>query len=409
LLKHYTNNFTINLFRVDWDCVCQNPNCVELIECYTKEFTTNLDNINWFEFCSLPNAIPIIQKYRKRIENEINWSGIAKNPNGLEMLEEFLLAKRCNKEEVCSTGWDYLSSSEHTLPLLERLVKKSKTFIQKIQFHKLCDNPHGMNLLQLITENFTKYLQKIHWLKLLSNPNAFPMLYEYVDKFMDKINAHINSDTWSHIYLQELSTNPNAIRFLEQHQNRIDWNCLSQNPNAIHLIEQRLKMMQTTDRTYHSSKNKISWLRLSYNPNPNIIPLLEQYKDKFDDNDNVWGHISHNQNLISLIEQNQDKINWKDLSYNRNACHLLQKKIETLIQNNNISEELCWNPFSSDSTKIMYFYSFSPTCSYNGCYSPNNKIDILGLLIKHPSLIFETDTKMYNQWKRQTQKIISEL
>ncbi len=35
-----------------------------------------------------------------------------------------------------------------------------------------------------------------------------------------------------------LTTNPNAIRLLEQNLDKINWNWISKNPNAIHLVEQ---------------------------------------------------------------------------------------------------------------------------------------------------------------------------
>ena len=69
----------------------------------------------------------------------------------------------------------------------------------------------------------------------------------------------------------KLSRNPNAIKLLEENQDKIDWEYLSGNLKAIHLLEQ--------------NPNLICWYKLS--TNPNAIHLLEQN----------WGKI----NWIKLI------------------------------------------------------------------------------------------------------------
>ena len=55
-----------------------------------------------------------------------------------------------------------------------------------------------------------------------------------------------------------------------------------------------------------------------------------------------WINLSWNKNAIHLLEQNQDKINWIELSENPNAVHLLKKqnKIEWngILQNPSIFE-----------------------------------------------------------------------
>jgi hypothetical protein len=45
-------------------------------------------------------------------------------------------------------------------------------------------------------------------------------------------------DNMEKINWRELSANPNAIPFLENHVDKIDWCQLSGNPNAIYLLEQ---------------------------------------------------------------------------------------------------------------------------------------------------------------------------
>ena len=127
---------------------------------------------------------------------------------------------------------------------------------------------------------------------------------------LDWIN--INEIGWS-----SLSTNPNAIDFLEENIDKIDWTSLSNNPNAIHLLE--------------SNMDKIDWKWLSYNPN--AIHILEANIDKIN-----WRELSANPNAIHLLEANQDKIDWRILSANpsiftydynhmRSVCNIYKEEL----------------------------------------------------------------------------------
>jgi hypothetical protein len=50
---------------------------------------------------------------------------------------------------------------------------------------------------------------------------------------MFKLREFVSSDE---IY-RDLSSNPNAIQYLEQNPEKINWFKLSSNPNAIHILE----------------------------------------------------------------------------------------------------------------------------------------------------------------------------
>jgi hypothetical protein len=64
--------------------------------------------------------------------------------------------------------------------------------------------------------------------------------------------------------------------------------------------------------------DKLNWKVLS--KNPNAIHLLEQNMNKIN-----WDSLSANPNTIHLLEQNMENINWNNLSSNPNAIHLLEK------------------------------------------------------------------------------------
>lgn len=129
--------------------------------------------------------------------------------------------------------------------------------------------------------------------------------------------------------------------------NHLNWEYLSKNQNAIELLKYRINEEKKMDIDYlnnlnikdkinwqHLSSNpnaiellienidKIDWNNLSQNKNPKAIELLKDYKDK---NDMNWYILSLNPAAIKLLNLNKDKIEWELLSFNSNAIELLQK------------------------------------------------------------------------------------
>jgi hypothetical protein len=66
--------------------------------------------------------------------------------------------------------------------------------------------------------------------------------------------------------------------------------------------------------------NKLDWVNLSKNSNPNVISFLEKNPHKID-----WKCLCENLNAIPLLEANQDKIDWNWLLRNPNAIPLIEK------------------------------------------------------------------------------------
>ena len=77
----------------------------------------------------------------------------------------------------------------------------------------------------------------------------------------------------TNINLLNLSLNPNAIYYLKNNYDKIDWDYLSSNENA--------------------------------------IELLKEKPDKIN-----WKYLSLNINAIELLKENQDKIKWEFISFN---------------------------------------------------------------------------------------------
>jgi hypothetical protein len=72
----------------------------------------------------------------------------------------------------------------------------------------------------------------------------------------------------------------------------------------------------------------VDWKWLS--SNPNAIHLLEKNLDKVD-----WKWLSSNPNAIHLLEKNLDKVDWEKLSGNPNAIHLVTPLNHQQMRENN--------------------------------------------------------------------------
>ena len=77
-------------------------------------------------------------------------------------------------------------------------------------------------------------------------------MLKFRDWLPDKVTPHISSNC-------NISSNPNALEYLEKNPDKINWFWLSLNPAAIPLLEKNL--------------DKIQWTCLS--SNPAAIKLLE--------------------------------------------------------------------------------------------------------------------------------------
>jgi hypothetical protein len=71
--------------------------------------------------------------------------------------------------------------------------------------------------------------------------------------------------------------------------------------------------------------DKIDWRNLS--KNPNAIHILKKNNKRIN-----WDQLSSNSNAIELLENNYDRIVWSHLSSNPNAIHILEQS--TQISNN---------------------------------------------------------------------------
>jgi hypothetical protein len=272
--------------KINWKLLSNNPNAIDLLDerikyekTLTKEQYNNLElyeKIHWSNLSANPNAIDLLKKNY----DKINWINLSKNPNAIKLL-------LANKDEI---NWRYLSGNKNAIKLL--LDNK-----KKINWKYLSGNLNAIDLIkdrikyEYETTLSVKdlYFDKIDWEFLSENPNAIELLEERI-KYEKTLTQQQYNDLKNKINWDFLSENPNAIQLLKNNKNEINWNCLSVNLNAIDLLKERIKYEKTlTEEQYNNLEfyEKINWEDLSQNPN-----------------------------AIDLLKENYDKINWDMLSSN---------------------------------------------------------------------------------------------
>jgi len=209
-----------------------------------------------------------------------------------------------------------------------------------------------------------KKKKNINWNNLSSNPFAIKLLEQNQDKidwvFLSGNPAAIellkeNPDKIDWYYL---SGNPASIELLKKNQDNIIWKNLSGNPapGAIELLEQN----------QHRIFSKIDWYLLSRNPNPEAIKFLKTYKHKI-----VWFYLSGNTapESIELLEQNPNKIDWKMLSANPNP-----EAIKLLEQN---PDKIDWNSLSLNPSAIKLLKENPDNINWDNISSNRSAIKLL--------------------------------
>ena len=125
-----------------------------------------------------------------------------------------------------------------------------------------------------------------------------------------------------------LSLNPNAVDFLEENHNMINWRELSSNPNAIELLK--------------ANPDKIDWVLLSKNPDPYAIEMLKANPDRIS-----WGYLAQNSNpeAIKLIEE-EIKVNPMNIHFDNLAANETPEAIK-LIEDNLLNKNTMYQVSNS--------------------------------------------------------------
>jgi len=194
---------------------------------------------------------------------------------------------------------------------------------------------------------------ELHFNILCSNVNA-------VDLITEEYNNNPNSKKldWYMICI-----NPSLVDIIEKEHRinpeNIDWDAVSINKNAIELIDQKNQQNESPNL----QKNKINWDNLALNPNG--IHLME---DKINSEQNYrhksyWNNLCQNENAIKIIEneykRKTNRLNWKYISKNSNAIHLIKKKIKEeedipieILNKINTKQKISWRWLSTNKNAI---------------------------------------------------------
>ncbi len=117
-----------------------------------------------------------------------------------------------------------------------------------------------------------------------------------------------------------LSTNPNAIPILEKFPEMVYERGILKNPNALEIIKKMLPKMSKTSL-------KSNFATIGRNTNPDIIPIIEEYLEKYPciATKTFWTYLSSNPIAIPLLQKNLKNIDWKSLSSNPNGLQILKE------------------------------------------------------------------------------------
>lgn len=191
-----------------------------------------------------------------------------------------------------------------------------KGFNEKVSYHMLSQNENAIEQLIKISPD------KVDWIFLSKNPNV----YQYIQNNLDKISryslAHNNSP-----YIREI--------LKREYQNgRIEKGWIF---SSIHLIDE-IKELIATNYSY------INWTDLSLNEHPDVEEILLNNFNKIH-----WGFLCRNPApwAIKILEENPDKIDWFWLPSNPSAIHIIESRIDEIVQINPEAfmwENLCFNP-----------------------------------------------------------------
>ena len=152
--------------------------------------------------------------------------------------------------------------------VLECDEKQLKKFCKYINVFKenINSSPKSIKNKMKPKISLNKLPEDLHYKIVEHYTKLFPTKYVLRNWIpINKLNGH------------GLSSNPNAIDFLEENRNMINWRELSSNPNAIELLR--------------ANPDKIDWVYLSANPDPKAIEMLKANLDRIS-----WGYIAQNSN-----------------------------------------------------------------------------------------------------------------
>lgn len=357
--------FARSVDEVDWNILCKNPSAMGILEEYP-------DQINYDALAENPSAVDFFESRHNYVKwqemknpgfVDENFSGIPLGYNLVENMNAIHHIKKFVEKELQSKYrnewfWTYLSSNPNAIEILER-------FPEHIDWKKLSGNPSAIELLE-------KNKDKIVWKKILKNTNAsYALLREAITKLgmtTEPQNQKIFEPQVKEYWIK-LSLNPNinAVRILISLHSFISqymdfWSCFAcnENPAAVKMIEDKLvrkelessptvELLKFVSRypkaVYVFAENNMGTLLrmhdelvrkalershtveilkiLASNPSAIYLFTRENLQKCYIDFDYFTSGLCLNPKAIHILEQYIISLDYKALSENPNAIHLL--------------------------------------------------------------------------------------
>jgi len=178
----------------------------------------------------------------------------------------------------------------------------------------------------------------LHFVTFEFNHHPLNMKLKY-DKYLNrnKNAIHFLRNNRQYINYSILCAQEHGIEIVEEliknnELDKIDWWALSRNPAAIHILNEPAHHIYRyflgfffNPRISLKYYNYINWVGLLYNKN-----AVELVKNNLHIYDKYWHIICQQPHLINIIECNMDKIHWNSLSVNYNAIHILENNLDNV-------------------------------------------------------------------------------
>ena len=244
-------------------------------------------NLNWQELHKNPNAVDLLEEYFEHLD----WNLLSGNKGAGK-----LLAKCPDSSLLC---WKKLSANYSAWEY--GLFEKPYVIRKKIHPHNLMRNTHP-KVVEYIKKNFGNPKCNIRLDMISCNPS------DEILEFLESIFYVTDIVQFGGL---SSNTNPRALQMLEENLEFVSWQLLSANPSPVAV------------RILKNNEDKIDWYWASKNTNPDMCELFERNINRID-----WMVISSNEGAIKFIEKYIRYVHWPSLSENSGAIHILEKNLD---------------------------------------------------------------------------------
>lgn len=261
-----------------------------------------------------------------------------------------------------------------TRPIMNSLQYQENTPIisgflcMKQHIHMLCIKKNmfiNTNLISRLSANpnavqwLENNIEVINWFYLSKNPNALHLL----TKNPDKINWYMFSKNSANEAIDLLINNPHKIYYdaLCLNTNPLAYNLLIQHPSKIDWNLLSLNSANYAIELLINNPHKINWQYFSSNANPRAYDFLKKNAYNID-----YSFLNLNPNAVNWLNENPDFIDWQMLSRNDNAIELIEKN----------HHKISWNDLGKNLNGIhLYEYmTFHEILHLNDNYLENPSI-----------------------------------